>query len=111
MPRSTQVRPKISIVRNAKLRAQVWERDQGVCLDCGKFHPKWQAEHTVPLWSGGKDDLSNIVTRCPPCHKPKTAREAKERAHVERLREKHEATKRRRQVIPDSRPLPGPGIE
>jgi 5-methylcytosine-specific restriction endonuclease McrA len=96
--RKMQLRPRLSIVRNRKLREQVWERDQGVCCDCGRFHSKWEAEHTVPLWSGGKDDLSNVVTRCPPCHKPKTAREAKDRAKSDRVREKYEALKRRMRV-------------
>lgn len=94
----TQLRPKISIVRDRKVREQVFLRDQGVCCDCGRFHVGWQAEHQIPLWSGGKDDLSNAVTRCPSCHKPKTAREAKDRAHVERLREKNEAHKRRMRI-------------
>jgi len=89
---------KPRIVRNKLLRKRVFERDGGLCRDCGRFDPKWEHDHDVPLWSGGKDDLDNSVTRCRRCHVRKTIGEAPVRAKTDRLRERHDATVRRRQI-------------
>jgi len=53
------------------------------CVDCGSTGP-WDADHEVPLWSGGGHDPVNIVRRCVPCHREKTKREASERAALRR---------------------------
>jgi 5-methylcytosine-specific restriction endonuclease McrA len=44
--------PKIerpAIKRNSGLRAKVFERDQGFCVDCGRFSPRWQHDHDTSL--------------------------------------------------------------
>jgi 5-methylcytosine-specific restriction endonuclease McrA len=45
----------------------------------------WDAEHTVAVADGGGPfDLGNIFTYCVPCHRAKTAREARARASRKR---------------------------
>lgn len=85
-------------------RRRVRKRDRGVCAECGVdtylvrravrgrgmtrklrergFVPRrslWELDHIVPLIDGGSHDVSNLQTLCTPCHKRKTAREARER--------------------------------
>lgn len=52
-------------------------------------------EHVEPLWLGGKNELSNRQLWCGPCAKPKTAREATQRAKVYRVRERHIGIKKK----------------
>ncbi len=40
----------------------------------------WEVDHVVPLIDGGPHDLENLQTLCTPCHKRKTASEARDRA-------------------------------
>ena len=40
----------------------------------------WEVDHVVPLIDGGTHDLRNLQTLCTPCHKRKTAGEARVRA-------------------------------
>jgi hypothetical protein len=40
----------------------------------------WELDHIVPLVDGGSHEPSNLQTLCTPCHKKKTAQEARERA-------------------------------
>lgn len=94
--RRSSLRPKI--VRNKMLRKRVFERDGGICCDCGHFDPKWEHDHAVPLWSGGKDDLENSVTRCRRCHLRKTVGETPVRAKTDRLRARAELTRKRRAI-------------
>lgn len=77
------------------LRAQVFERDGGTCVDCPEGtapcdteeNPTpWHADHVVPLIDGGAFGLENVVTRCEPHHNEKTARENSERARRRRER-------------------------
>ena len=44
----------------------------------------WEADHRVPLWAGGANDLTNLQTLCIPCHRDKTRAEARERADLRR---------------------------
>lgn len=88
----------MTIVRNKGLRAKVFERDQGICCDCGRYDPKWQHDHDIPLWQGGKDTLENSKTRCRHCHLQKTVGEAPVRAKSDRIRSRHELMQRRRRI-------------
>lgn len=40
----------------------------------------WEADHVVPLHRGGGGGLANLQTLCVPCHREKSAREARVRA-------------------------------
>lgn len=81
------------------------KRDRGVCRACGLdtnrlrrevqgrgrtrrlrelgFLPRrslWELDHVVPLIDGGSHDPSNLQTLCVPCHRRKSAEEARARA-------------------------------
>jgi len=88
--------------------ARTWlrRRQRGVCQDCGLdtyavrrkvrakkrgraatlrelgFLPRqslWQLDHIVPLIDGGTHERANLQTLCVPCHRKKTAEEARRR--------------------------------
>lgn len=86
------------IVRNKLLRKRVFDRDQGVCIDCQRFDPRWEHDHEIPLWQGGADTLENSVTRCRRCHMRKTVGETPLRAKADRLHERSELTRKRREI-------------
>lgn len=66
--------------RRPNLRRLVFERDRGVCVDCGQVHAEWDADHALALEDGGEHSLSNVVTRCRVDHREKTAQENRARA-------------------------------
>lgn len=86
--------------RSRTLRKRVLERDQGICAKCGRYDPKWQHDHVLALWNGGDDTLENAQTLCRRCHMAKTVGDAPVKAKTDRLRARHELTRRRRQVGP-----------
>lgn len=86
--------------RNTLLRKRVFERDQGICRVCERYDPKWQHDHIIPLWQGGKDTLENSQTLCRRHHLEKSIGETPVRAKSDRLRLRHELTKRRRAIEP-----------
>lgn len=61
-----------------KDRESIKRRDCGACQSCGRLGRV--VDHIVPLWAGGSDDESNKQLLCDPCHKEKSALEAKQRA-------------------------------
>lgn len=67
-------------LRRPSLRAATFERDGGVCVDCGEAHPEWDVDHVVPLADGGEHSMRNIATRCRVDHRSKTAQENRLRA-------------------------------
>lgn len=84
--------------RNSLIRRKVYERDGGICAKCGRYDPKWQHDHILALWSGGKDTLENSQTLCRNHHIEKSIGETPVRAKTDRLRDRDELTKRRRQI-------------
>lgn len=76
-----------------RYRRIAWERDRGVCAQCGHQDPNpsifgpWHADHIVPCADGGAPlDPANIQTLCVPCHEAKTGEEATDRAGQELVR-------------------------
>lgn len=62
-----------------RLRRQVLERDEGLCVPCtaaGRVTPATEVDHVTPKAQGGTDDLENLQAICRPCHLAKTARES-----------------------------------
>jgi 5-methylcytosine-specific restriction endonuclease McrA len=64
-------------------RQVVRARDKGLCVECGKqcAEDEWEADHDKPLILA-EGDLAfflpgNVVTRCIPCHRRKSAAEQK----------------------------------
>lgn len=55
--------------------------------DCSTNLRIWpfEVDHVIPLWMGGADEPSNMEALCLPCHKVKTAADAKARAKAKRL--------------------------
>lgn len=72
------------------------ERDGGVCARCEvaagpRLDPDglirevgWEADHIIPLHRGGPNAMENLQTLCVPCHREKSADEARERARIRR---------------------------
>ena len=75
------------IYHSGEQRAQLWNRDEGICNKCGYFDLHWEADHIRPLveqkgvkekdldWSYYK--LENLQTLCKKCHREKTTSEVK----------------------------------
>lgn len=63
-----------------KLRAQVLQRDAGICQHClretGAVHAGTQVDHVTPKAQGGTDALDNLQTICVDAHRAKTQAEA-----------------------------------
>jgi len=60
--------------KKASVRAEVWDRSNGLCHYCGKeMHPirGFHVDHVIPRCKGGTDDLSNLVASCPTCNMSK----------------------------------------
>ena len=76
-------------------------RQDGLCGNCGQRlevkgnRPVCVDEHLNPLWRGGSNVLTNRELWCKPCTKPKTAKEATERAKGNRVRDKYIGIDRR----------------
>ena len=49
-----------------KLRAEVFRRDNHLCLRCGAKHGL-SIDHIVPVSKGGQNTLDNLQTLCMPC--------------------------------------------
>ena len=65
------------------IRRRILARDCGMCVVCRqaeRFSLAEDVDHIVPVWRGGTDAESNLQSLCKPCHKAKSAREARERA-------------------------------
>lgn len=50
-----------------KVKREVYERDNGLCIFCGK--PGMPNAHVVPRSQGGLGVPQNIVTACAECHR------------------------------------------
>lgn len=160
---SHQIEAKV-IGQPKRARAAVFQRDRGICVDCGldcttyetpllnvlgdPIWPKknyrvqisreralewcekalkvsnmvaiwdidlgnWHVDHAMPLHLVDRSQpdawkywtLENLRTRCPECHKAKTAQEAKDRGKVRRLRGDNKA-KRKRKIPQRANPWP-----
>lgn len=63
-----------------RLRMQILRRDAGLCQPClrrGQTTSGHAVDHMVNKAQGGTDNPENLQTICRPCHKAKTAAEAR----------------------------------
>jgi 5-methylcytosine-specific restriction endonuclease McrA len=101
-------RARTPTVRKGKweaARTQVYERDQGKCVDCGTVHDHWHADHQPPrdvLGERGLSiyDISYIVTRCPSCHAKVTRKAANEKRTQTKLLPNENGPSRARDPVP-----------
>lgn len=67
------------------LQQACFQRDNYTCQRCGFVGrpnaAELNADHVIPRAEGGTDDLDNLETLCVPCHKHKTAEEARRGRH------------------------------
>jgi 5-methylcytosine-specific restriction endonuclease McrA len=58
-----------------KARQIALSRDNYLCQHCLKKNratPAQEVDHIVPKAKGGTDDIDNLQSLCPPCHRAKT---------------------------------------
>lgn len=100
-----------------KQRQMVREAQGGRCGGCeADLDGRWDIDHAVQIWMGGKHEIGNWIGLCIPCHKRKTARDAAERAKAKRLIEadayKPEPSRIKSRPFPGgSRPLQSRGFD
>ncbi|MGV9679769.1 TerD family protein [Nocardia sp. NPDC003482] len=56
-----------------ELKAQVWQRDGGRCVECGATH-YLEFDHVIPLSRGGATSAANLQILCRACNRGKGAR-------------------------------------
>ena len=90
------------------------------CVDCGDDTlGMLEVDHDTPLWSVDRAaadawkywTAENLVLRCSPCHKTKSAREAKQRAKEKRLNGTTGQNKRKAKIPSRGFPKPPPGYK
>lgn len=57
----------------ARLRREVFERDDFTCQYCGARGGRLECDHVIPVSRGGKHATSNLVTACFSCNRSKRA--------------------------------------
>jgi len=55
------------------VRLSVWQRDGGMCVECGSKE-NLEYDHIIPLSKGGGNTERNIQLLCSECNKKKSAR-------------------------------------
>lgn len=88
-----------------KQRLEMFIRHKGICCVCGgqiKVGEMWD-EHINPLWLAGDNSAENRAPAHERCAKVKTAKEAKERAKVRRIAEKHFGAHKAKRPMPGSK--------
>lgn len=55
----------------ARLRTEVFERDDYTCTYCGERGGRLECDHIVPVSRGGEHELENLTTACFRCNRSK----------------------------------------
>lgn len=100
------------------IRDEAYRRAGGRCEQCGCSLDgrRWDADHRLPDWMGGKPTLHNCQILCSggsnTCHGRKTAADARDRAKSKRIIAKAAGTWRpKRKKLPKGRALQGRGFD
>lgn len=81
----TEVRRRRSPARAEMDRRRLIRRRGPHCEKCGWTDPTGEtleADHIVPIYKGGADDISNKQLLCADCHKDKTVAEQSDGSHL-----------------------------
>ena len=52
-----------------QIRQQVLKRDNYTCQDCFRKARSLDVHHIIPRKKGGTNDLNNLISYCPECHR------------------------------------------
>ena len=63
-------RPRRSSIPSA-VKQEVWQRDQGCCVDCGS-NELLEFDHIIPVAKGGANTSRNIQLLCEACNRSKS---------------------------------------
>ncbi len=72
----------------AKVRFEVFKRDSFQCQYCGKSAPEviLHVDHIKPVFTGGENDIMNLVTSCVECNLGKGKSELSDNTIIEKQR-------------------------
>lgn len=62
----------------ARLRGEIFERDDYTCQYCGERGVRLECDHVIPVSLGGETCHENLVTACFPCNRSKRNRTPEE---------------------------------
>ena len=65
-------RPTKRVELSQELRAQIVQRQQGLCADCGDELKAPELDHRTPLCFGGSNEPENLAALCKACHAQKS---------------------------------------
>lgn len=84
-----------------RVRFEVFKRDSFSCQYCGASAPDvvLQVDHIKPVASGGKNEITNLVTSCAGCNSGKGAVELDDKSAVEKQRRQMQSLQERREQI------------
>lgn len=71
-------RDRPSVPEWAKLRSDVFRRDNFTCQYCGDHGGRLECDHVMPISRGGSSDPSNLKTACFTCNRSKRAKTPEE---------------------------------
>ena len=79
-----------------RVRQRIFDRETGICHWCRQPISKggFECDHIIALINGGENRESNLGPVHPHCHKLKSAQDVKEKAKVQRTRQKHTGAKK-----------------
>ena len=94
-----------------KERKAVYEAYQGRCEHCDRpVGLKFDVDHIIPLFRGGKHEPANWALLCKPCHLEKTGGEAPGNAKIRRI-EKREIEGPKASTIQSAREIQSRGFD
>lgn len=71
-------RQQITSEEWAAIRTAVFARDDYTCVYCGARGGRLEADHIIPVRSGGETNMENLATACLPCNRSKGSKSVEE---------------------------------